>query len=73
MIRKAQFSPRAWNFLRFTMDIHGKMRKKYENCLRFATPAEATGGLEALTFGGLEALKGIEAWNVDITIKGCQT
>ena len=30
------------------------------NCLRFANPAEAIGGLEAWRFGGLEAWKGLE-------------
>ena len=42
------------------------------NCLRFANPAEAIGGLEAWRFGGLEAWKGSEAWSVEITPKGWQ-
>ena len=31
------------------------VRLKIVNCLRFANPAEATGGLEAWRLGGLEA------------------
>ena len=42
------------------------------NCLRFANPAEALGGLQACRLGGLEAWTGLEAWNVEITIKDCQ-
>ena len=45
------------------------------NCLRFANPAEATGGLEAWRLGGLEAggsepqvfLKGVFGRSLDVT------